>query len=159
MATRASTWRSVPNVTSQSTTEAEPGAEAPAAAETPAADGPPAIPHPVDGRENCLLCHGEDAFMPYPANHVGRPVTSCQTCHQIGEAEVAPATAPAAPAVEATPQATVVPATEASAIPHSIEGQENQCLACHYTGSIEPFPSNHEGFTNQMCLSCHSLED
>jgi nitrate/TMAO reductase-like tetraheme cytochrome c subunit len=140
-------------------TEAEPGAEAPAAAETPAADGPPTIPHPVDGRENCLLCHGEDAFMPYPANHVGRPVTSCQTCHQVGEVEGAPATAPAAPAVEATPQATAAPAAEASAIPHSIEGQENQCLACHYTGSIEPFPSNHEGFTNQMCLSCHSPEE
>lgn len=104
-----------------------------------------------------MLCHGEDAFKPYPPSHAGRPVTTCQSCHRPGEAEVQPTPAPGA---EATPQATAAPpAAAASAIPHSIEGQENQCLACHYTSSIEPFPPNHEGFTNQMCLGCHALED
>jgi nitrate/TMAO reductase-like tetraheme cytochrome c subunit len=146
------------------TTEAAPAPEAPgaepAATATPVSEGPPAIPHPVAGQENCLLCHGEDAFKPYPPSHVGRPVTTCQTCHQAGAAEATPAMPAATPAAGVTPQATAAPAAAtASSIPHAIEGQENQCLACHYTGSIEPFPSNHEGFTNQMCLSCHSLED
>jgi nitrate reductase cytochrome c-type subunit len=82
-------------------------------------------------------------------------------CHQLGQ-PATEATEPAqTPAATDVPTTTVTPpaASAASSIPHAIEGQENQCLACHYTGSIEPFPANHEGFSNQMCLSCHSLED
>ena len=43
-------------------------------------------------------------------------------------------------------------------IPHPVEGRENQCLACHYTGSVEPFPVDHEGRTNDSCVMCHQME-
>ncbi len=136
-----------------------PSAE-PVATATPAAEGPPTIPHPLEGRDNCLLCHSETGVKPYPPDHAGRPVTSCQACHQAGPAGAAPTPPAATPAAGATPQPTAAPAAiVASSIPHSIEGQENQCLACHFTGSIKPFPSNHESFTNQMCLGCHAPED
>jgi nitrate reductase cytochrome c-type subunit len=83
-------------------------------------------------------------------------------CHQPGQPAAQatePAQTPAAPAATAVPTETETPAaSDAPGIPHAIEGQENQCLACHYTGSIEPFPADHESFTNPMCLSCHSLE-
>lgn len=42
-----------------------------------------AIPHPLEGRENCLLCHDiGDTIRPMPADHVGRPNASCLNCHQ-----------------------------------------------------------------------------
>lgn len=128
--------------------------------EPPAAGGPPAIPHPVEGREDCVICHGENGVKPFPADHAGRTSDTCQMCHQPGQ-PAAEATEPAqTPAATAAPAEIETPAASAApGIPHAIEGQENQCLACHFTGSIEPFPVDHESFTNPTCLSCHSLED
>ncbi len=40
------------------------------------------IPHPLDGRDDCLLCHGETGLKPYPADHAGRTSDTCLTCHQ-----------------------------------------------------------------------------
>ncbi len=126
----------------------------------PPESGPPAIPHPVEDRADCVLCHGENGVKPFPTDHAGRTSDTCQMCHQPGQAATE-ATEPAqTPAATPAPAAAETPAASAaSGIPHSIEGQENQCLACHYTGSIKPFPANHESFSNQMCLSCHSPED
>jgi nitrate/TMAO reductase-like tetraheme cytochrome c subunit len=122
--------------------------------EEPAAGGPPAIPHPLEGREGCVLCHGESGVKPFPADHTGRTNDVCQMCHKPAPAESATPAAAASPAATAAP-----PAGAAPQIPHAIEGQQNQCLACHYTTSIEPFPADHEGFSNDLCLSCHTLEN
>lgn len=46
------------------------------------AETPPAIPHTLQGRENCLTCHGENGIKPFPADHVGRSNGICTTCHQ-----------------------------------------------------------------------------
>lgn len=169
-----------PETPSAETPEAAEGAEPDAEAETTAtpsasAGGIPTIPHPVAGRENCLACHGEDGLKPYPADHVGRPVTSCTACHQVGAPTEEPTSAPTT-AAETTPteQATPSPTTaaeesedeseeaengeEAPTIPHSVADREGQCLTCHYTGSIEPFPADHEGRTNDTCVLCHQPE-
>jgi len=59
-----------------------------AAAATPTtaptvAGGAPAITHALAGRENCLLCHSTTGGpKPAPANHAGRTVETCQTCHK-----------------------------------------------------------------------------
>lgn len=106
--------------------------------------GLPGVPHPVEGREDCLLCHGEGGVKPYPADHAGRTSDTCLQCHQ-----------PVAPAESGSGETDEDSAASAPTIPHDITGQENQCLACHYTGSIKPFPSNHEAFANETCLSCH----
>ncbi len=153
--------------TSEATAET-PDASAPEATEAPPqpASGPPAIPHPLDGRDNCLACHAAGGPKPFPADHEGRTADQCQMCHQPAEAQAPAATTePAAAGQQTTPEAAATTAAsgEGSAattsaapqIPHDIAGQENQCLACHYTGSIKPFPSNHEGYSNAMCLSCH----
>ncbi|MBI4295361.1 MAG: hypothetical protein HY669_04255 [Chloroflexi bacterium] len=51
-----------------------------AAAPRPA--GPPAIPHSVEGRAQCLLCHGQGGLKPVPADHSDRAESVCQLCHQ-----------------------------------------------------------------------------
>ncbi len=69
----------------------EPAAEEPAA-EEPAVEepatpttGPPAIPHTLEGRDDCLQCHAESAFKPFPTDHSGRTNDGCTTCHKSAE--------------------------------------------------------------------------
>jgi nitrate/TMAO reductase-like tetraheme cytochrome c subunit len=47
--------------------------------------GRPEILHPVEGREDCLLCHSLDGIKPFPANHEDRSVEKCQNCHKPKE--------------------------------------------------------------------------
>ncbi len=59
----------------------EPTVEEPA---TPTGS-PTAILHTLEGRDNCLTCHGKDGFKPFPADHAGRTNDICTTCHQPAE--------------------------------------------------------------------------
>ncbi len=44
----------------------------------------PAIPHTLDGRADCLLCHrtGIGGARPIPTNHAGRTNDTCSLCHK-----------------------------------------------------------------------------
>ncbi|MDP2719731.1 MAG: hypothetical protein U1D67_01185 [Dehalococcoidia bacterium] len=46
------------------------------------AGGPPKIPHTLEGRDNCLMCHQAGGLKPFPANHAGRTNEMCRACHQ-----------------------------------------------------------------------------
>jgi nitrate/TMAO reductase-like tetraheme cytochrome c subunit len=51
--------------------------------EEPTAGGPPLIPHELEGRSDCLLCHDpEGGLKPAPGDHAGRTSDSCQICHK-----------------------------------------------------------------------------
>lgn len=41
------------------------------------------IPHPIAGREKCLLCHGEGEAAAVPADHAGRSDETCIACHDM----------------------------------------------------------------------------
>ncbi|MFC1988368.1 hypothetical protein ACFLVJ_00830 [Chloroflexota bacterium] len=63
----------------------QPTIEEPSTPETEVVEesgGIPPISHTLDGRDDCLQCHGEGAFMPFPANHSGYANDTCQGCHQ-----------------------------------------------------------------------------
>ncbi|MEE8472862.1 MAG: hypothetical protein V3S82_06820, partial [Dehalococcoidia bacterium] len=105
---------------------------------TSTSDPAPAILHTVIGLNDCLLCHGTSAPMPFNLGHGGRTNDLCLLCH-----EALPVSAP--------PPSTPPPAP---ALPHSIAGNED-CLLCHGGTSIVPFPPNHAGRTNDLCLFCH----
>lgn len=80
--------------TTQTTAQASPtrpaapttpsGQTTPTATPTPTTRVPPKIPHPLDGRDNCLMCHrtGIGKAKAVPASHAGRAVDRCRTCHQ-----------------------------------------------------------------------------
>ncbi len=89
------------------------------------------IPHPLEGREDCLMCHAEGGAVPYPPDHVGRPSSTCLVCHATTEAEEH------------------LPAT----VKHDLEGREN-CLMCH---AVDLLPESHKtgAFSNSDCLLCH----
>jgi len=46
--------------------------------------GIPAIPHTLEGRTDCLMCHktGIGDAPAVPADHAGRTSDICQTCHK-----------------------------------------------------------------------------
>ncbi len=138
--------------------------------------GATAIPHPVDGREDCRSCHGMESQQPIPADHKGRPNDTCQVCHAV-----APAPAILHPVEGRGPclnchgegQITQFPLSthqdrdEASCrtchdpagvtpltISHSVEGRAD-CLMCHAYQAIKPYPESHEGWGNQLCQLCH----
>ena len=90
-------------------------------------------------RESCGLCHNRVLARPkdFPQvdlkEHGGQ--STCITCHN-----------PHSPGVAALPK-----------IPHALEGRTD-CLLCHETGGIKPFPKEHNGRSQDTCLNCHRSE-
>lgn len=101
---------------------------------------PPVIPHQVEKRETCLMCHAASGGMAnvpsVPANHEGRTNDMCLWCH----------------AKDAAVQTTTPPA-----IPHKLEGR-GACLMCHTPGAmanVPDTPKDHAGRKNEDCTLCH----
>ena len=78
----------------------EPGPEQSPAPVTPSAEpdtepgpspspkeGPSGIPHTIEGRDNCLMCHetGIGDAEKIPADHAGRANETCTGCHEISK--------------------------------------------------------------------------
>ncbi len=111
-----------------------------------AAAASPAIPHQVEGRSDCLVCHklGTADAPRVPDNHNGLTGGICQTCHTMVE-EIA------------GPSEDEVPVAEVPLIPHGLEGF-GACTQCHEEGGpgIPRFPDDHRGRTDNQCTACHS---
>ena len=60
----------------------KPVTEEPAVEEPAAAGGSATMLHSLEGRDNCLMCHGEGAAKPFPTDHAGRTNEACLTCHK-----------------------------------------------------------------------------
>ena len=135
--------------------------------------GAAVVPHPLEGREECVMCHvtGSPQITQMPADHTGRTDADCHLCHTIkeaptgtippppaltlsGEAALVPTPAPAvtpgptAP-TPATPTAPA-PAARPAPIPHPIAERE-ACLTCHASGNIaiSEIPGDHRGGVNR----------
>lgn len=111
-----------------------------------AAAAPPSIPHTVQDRGDCLVCHGQGtAGAPrVPDNHSGLTSGLCQTCHTQAAA-IGGALEPEAPIASLAPD-----------IPHQLEGF-SACTQCHERGGsgIPTFPADHVGRTDDLCSACH----
>lgn len=96
------------------------------------------IPHSTAGLSDCFSCHGPSAVRPYPADHVGRTNELCTVCHKPSQVSVPSPTPP----------------PKGPKIPHSIIGLTD-CYSCHGPGSVRPYPANHVGRMNALCIVCH----
>ena len=128
-----------------SAAEAPAGTSSPPPAETPSAPagGPPPIPHPLEGRQECLACHqeGKGGAPKAPQDHAGRTNDVCQGCHQpqrAAEASPAPAPSGSVPTRIAHPRAEGV----------------NTCADCH-----AKLGGAHTDITTQWQRSIHSERD
>jgi mono/diheme cytochrome c family protein len=111
-----------------------------------AAAAPPAIPHELEGREDCLTCHkvGTAGAPQVPDNHAGLPSSICPTCHISVEEIVGASEGEGTTTAQAPP------------IPHGLEGF-SACTSCHELGGpgIPRFPEDHQGRTDDICSACH----
>jgi len=134
-----------------------------------AQQGPPPIPHSLEGRQDCVVCHvtGGGGAPKYPADHTGRTSAMCPACHQPAPAKPGVTVAPTTAAPTAQPTArptTAAPAAQPTTrptggippIPHPLQNRDN-CLACHQTGigGAPKVPASHAGHTNETCRGCH----
>ena len=99
---------------------------------------PKAVGHDLEGKAQCLMCHG--GAMPNipaaPENHAERPNETCLWCHGPGAAMLT---------------------EDAKGIAHDLEGKA-QCQMCHSGAmpNIPAPPEDHEGRGNEYCTLCHS---
>ncbi len=108
----------------------------------PSAAPPPhanQIPHPTAGLGDCLACHGPSGPIPFSSTHAWSTSATCTACHQVSPAVESLTTSklPAAPGVN-----------------HSIAGL-GSCVACHNPSGPGPFPPDHNGRPDGLCLICH----
>ena len=72
------------NATCQACHAALPTGAAPTTPPAAAAAGTaaaPGIPHTLEGRDDCLMCHDLGKLRPFPADHAGPSNATCQACH------------------------------------------------------------------------------
>ncbi len=105
----------------------------------PGSGEPRPVPHPIGPRTDCQICHASDGVRPFPANHAKFEPILCTLCHQPSSAETSGPVTP----------------VDIPAIPHLVENQEDQCLACHDQDALVPFPANHQSLGTDTCLLCH----
>jgi hypothetical protein len=131
---------------------------------------PAPITHLGFTNDVCLDCHQvAPAFAAVPVATLAPQATPLPSPASVLTATVATEASPTAIEQRATATATLdstaasavitatITSTQASQIPHSIQGNEN-CLACHAVNSnIEPAPPNHTGLANDQCQGCHAL--
>lgn len=93
----------------------------------------PVIPHPIEGYENCVTCHGLSGSVPYPDSHLGWPNESCTQCHVPASPEAADIVTPPPDlevAGDLTPQQQQI---ESGATVYQAE-----CAHCHDPGGTAP---------------------
>jgi hypothetical protein len=105
----------------------------------------PDVPHPTEGREDCLACHGPGQVKPFPADHEGRGNESCLGCHEAGAVEV-PEPTPE-PTATLPPSVAVVP----TPIHEPVMFEENTCISCH-----QGLGGMHEAITADWAESVHA---
>lgn len=119
----------------------------------------PALAHVEEGRipvvdisrESCGTCHKEVIARPdkFPQididTHGGQ--TTCVTCHSPHS----PLTGLSTAADDDSPKAGF------PWISHALEGRSD-CLLCHDTSGMKPFPEDHNGRGQDTCLNCHRSE-
>ncbi len=137
-ATASSTTEVTPTVSATTTPQVQP---------TAATGGPPTIPHSLQGRENCLACHatGLGGAPKVPADHAGRTVEMCRTCHQ-----------------SAQPPEGEIPQIVPTPIPHPrTAATQDSCVTCHTnlggnSGEVaNEWSGSIHAQRNVSCADCH----
>jgi hypothetical protein len=99
----------------------------------------PVNSHQVENQSGrCLDSHGTDQIFPYPADHANINTETSLFCHQVN----------------ITHGAVQMDESGVPYIAHTLAGRDD-CLLCHSTDSIVPYPFTHEGREVTKCRNCH----
>ena len=100
----------------------------------------PATSHPIQGLDECSVCHRPEGARAFKTEHPWATNEACKSCHQTAPE---PRNVPAA----AHPE-------DAKEIPHSTE-KLGDCLACHGPTRASPVKEEHPWSPNETCSACH----
>lgn len=107
----------------------------------------PRIPHPLQGRDDCLACHGTgiSGAPKVPPSHAGRTSDTCRLCHQ-----------PAEPAEGEIPLVLPTIISHPTSAPN-----QNSCAACHANlggasaAAVQDWNNSIHAQRNVTCADCH----
>ncbi|MBI4282907.1 MAG: c-type cytochrome [Chloroflexi bacterium] len=102
----------------------------------------PATSHPIDGLDDCLVCHNPSAARPFKTTHPWTTNEACNNCHQ------------SAPKLKSLP--VTVPPEKAMDMPHDPKGLEG-CLVCHSPTAASPIKKEHPWSADNTCTACHKI--
>jgi hypothetical protein len=109
----------------------------------PGSGEPDLVPHPIGSRTNCDICHASGAVLPFPEDHTSYEEQAlCTLCHEptlLEDGEIEAITAPP--------------------IFHLVDGFQDQCLDCHASDAIDPYPNTHAEWSSETCLYCHQVSE
>lgn len=95
---------------------------------------PPRITHGLEGRQDCLACHGPGRVRPFPPDHQTTANDTCVGCHKTGAEEPTPTPTPTATPTRA-PAAAARAATLAGPVPSFAQDVlpilQKACATCH----------------------------
>lgn len=91
----------------------------------------PAVPHDVEGWQQCSFCHGPGRLTPLSGAHDAQAASQCDSCHAIVEP----------------------PGTYSRM--HTLATESEGCVSCHATGALAPLPASHDGRSALLCVLCH----
>ncbi len=130
--------------------------------------------HPVEGRENCLMCHQPGTGLkPAPADHAGRPKEACLGCHTPQASAAAQPAQGGAPAQPAQGTAPAKPAASANPTPEQpkvdLAAATRNCRSCHNkpefdtVAEVNPRPDTVKQLESDRiyahrsvaCVTCH----
>lgn len=117
--------------------------------ETAAVKSAADVPHSIEVRRQCTICHALQSRMPYPLKHAGWSVASCTKCHDSVKDPI-----PDRTTAQTDFPGAVDGKDRAQPLPHALEGMEN-CKDCHGFDEELPYPENHTGMNQQSCVTCH----
>jgi hypothetical protein len=100
-----------------------------------------AVPHTIQGLENCLLCHDKSGVKSLGSEHPWSTIDTCSACHK--------------PASNPLPLPQAIAPSSAPVIPHAAAGLED-CLLCHGKTGLKAISDSHPWSTNDTCAVCHS---
>lgn len=120
---------------------------APSTPATEPTSSAPRIPHPLQGRDDCLACHatGVGGAPRLPASHAGRTSDTCRLCH-----------------IPAEPPQGEVPQILPTIIPHPTAIQaQNSCATCHANlggksaAVVQDWNNSIHSQRGVTCADCH----
>jgi hypothetical protein len=96
----------------------------------------PYIPHLLENRTDCKLCHGPGGIKVFPESHINRPNNVSIECHIVGAGDK----------TEIPPQTSII---------------ERMCTLCHINDGPNPLSIEHPEILNRFsnCLDCHEEDD
>ena len=131
----------------------------------------PVVPHSLDGRSDCLSCHGPDKIKPQPADHAGRPNEICLACHQstavplampLDNADCLGCHKNMSLAVAMPSGETLSTSISPDAFAGSVHGGKIGCMSCHPDKTIFPHTpvtasdlAQYTAERIQVCSTCH----